>query len=202
MSIPGVRIRGGGLEVRVQLGNNRRHGFRLGLSQDAKRAEVEARLSLLRRTSKALRARGWNDKIVPLLTPIAAATNRQEETAARREVEKILDSAPPPPPEPPPNLKPRAGVYIIACDRRIKIGYSIELDRRLEKLATSLPQPFEVVALIATDDCREIERQLHRELDPWRAHGEWFEFGLDFTPLMLAVWRLVRTKGAVIQLEK
>jgi hypothetical protein len=59
---------------------------------------------------------------------------------------------------------------------RFKIGYSEQPGSRLQDLQIGSPLRLELVSLteIASADA---ERQAHRVLEPYRSHGEWFDFG-------------------------
>jgi hypothetical protein len=55
----------------------------------------------------------------------------------------------------------------------IKIGFSRGVKGRLRQLSTASPQPLVLLGMILGGRVRE--RQLHRQFQPYRLHGEWFE---------------------------
>lgn len=66
-------------------------------------------------------------------------------------------------------------VYIIIAKGtpRIKIGWSADVSKRVKELQTGCPYPIEVLNEIETE-C-STERELHKALQEYRVHGEWFE---------------------------
>jgi hypothetical protein len=62
-------------------------------------------------------------------------------------------------------------VHAVGTDR-IKIGYSVDPEQRLNKLQTGSPIELELVAKWKGTD--QDERELHRILAEFRAQGEWF----------------------------
>lgn len=67
-------------------------------------------------------------------------------------------------------------VYFIraANSGLIKIGRAKDPQRRLAALRTGSADVLTVLKIVATDDARQLERDLHRRFAPWRQHGEWF----------------------------
>lgn len=63
-------------------------------------------------------------------------------------------------------------VYFVSAPGRIKIGYTVNPDDRLEKLRQADMEPLSVIAVI--DGTRRLERHLHEKLSPFRLKGEWF----------------------------
>lgn len=63
-------------------------------------------------------------------------------------------------------------VYFVAAPGRIKIGFTINPDSRLEKLRQVDMEDLSVLSVV--DGTRRLERHLHRKLAPYRLKGEWF----------------------------
>ena len=57
--------------------------------------------------------------------------------------------------------------------RRIKIGYSTDPEVRLCTMQVGSPDILEIIA--TWPGTEQEERRLHRHLNQWRIHGEWFE---------------------------
>ncbi|PWK84486.1 T5orf172 domain-containing protein [Lentzea atacamensis] len=68
-------------------------------------------------------------------------------------------------------------VYVIGQvgTKRVKIGYTQDLARRLKALQTSNPYKLEVLWQTAGD--MRLEEKLHRRFAKRRIQGEWFDFG-------------------------
>lgn len=68
------------------------------------------------------------------------------------------------------------GVYVIRAigTPRVKIGWSNNVEKRLNGLKTGCPYPVELLKVIETDD-QSMERLAHEALRQFRVHGEWFE---------------------------
>src|SRR5262245_20660403 len=56
---------------------------------------------------------------------------------------------------------------------RIKIGYSADPEVRLCNMQVGSPDVLEIIA--TWPGTEEQERKLHKHLNQWRLHGEWFE---------------------------
>lgn len=72
-------------------------------------------------------------------------------------------------------------LYVIGNnDRRQKIGFSSDVDKRLSTLQTGNPDKLYIhhVEEVPKDRARLLEHKLHRELNHKRIKGEWF----DLTP--------------------
>lgn len=54
----------------------------------------------------------------------------------------------------------------------IKIGYAVNLEKRIKTLLTATPEGFEIIGTI--DAGRGVEKALHRELADFCIGGEWF----------------------------
>jgi hypothetical protein len=73
-------------------------------------------------------------------------------------------------PEPPPGF-----VYVMATTEppeRLKIGYSINVERRLHDL--SMSSPVELCLLASWPGCMDDEARIHNAARDYRLHGEWF----------------------------
>ena len=67
--------------------------------------------------------------------------------------------------------------YLIEGGPFVKVGYTSNLDRRMEQLQTGNPYKLGVLQAYVFDTelaARQLEAQLHRDLKPYRAQGEWF----------------------------
>jgi Meiotically Up-regulated Gene 113 (MUG113) protein len=64
-------------------------------------------------------------------------------------------------------------VYFMYCAGMVKIGYSRSLARRIVKMRTDMPHPFELIH--ADEGGPKTERMLHREFAELRVRGEWFK---------------------------
>lgn len=67
-------------------------------------------------------------------------------------------------------------IYLIA-DKELtvcKIGYSKDVRKRLYELQTASPFKLHLYADRRGDS--KLEHKIHKELTPWRMHGEWFTF--------------------------
>lgn len=72
-------------------------------------------------------------------------------------------------------LPKKRRVYLMECNKRYKVGVSIDPDARLEQL-DNRPFPIHVIAQSDMVHCAfEAERELHEFLDEYRIDGEWFE---------------------------
>lgn len=68
----------------------------------------------------------------------------------------------------------------------VKIGVTTDLRKRLKDLQTGSPIP--LTLLWKTPGTRGLEAEVHTFLDPYRTHGEWFDFGsVDPVALVAAV---------------
>lgn len=82
-------------------------------------------------------------------------------------------------------------VYFVEAPGRIKIGYTVNPDDRLEKLRQADMETLTVVAVI--DGTRRLERHLHGKLAPFRIKGEWF---LDCLGVRDAIGECLSSKDA------
>lgn len=75
-------------------------------------------------------------------------------------------------------------VYVIGTpgSSTVKIGRSINVERRLADIQRMSPVPLEV--LWSTPGGHELETALHRHFRPYRSHGEWFRFHRPAAPLI------------------
>jgi hypothetical protein len=63
-------------------------------------------------------------------------------------------------------------VQVAADDGPIKVGSSVDPRRRLAELQRECPYPLRVLWL--AEGGRPLERHLHRQLEAWRLHHEWY----------------------------
>lgn len=93
------------------------------------------------------------------------------------------------------NSTPKGFVYAIHAKgtRRVKIGYSVEPEKRLNELQTGCP--YSLILIGVRPGTVELERTIHRRLKPLRLEGEWFRMTVrqalaflmddDLTPRLL-----------------
>ena len=82
-------------------------------------------------------------------------------------------------------------VYIARAGRNVKIGYSKNVNQRLQQLSTASPSPIQLIAVVPGD--RQLEQELHQEFRKQRKIGEWFRGkGRDIVP------RISELPGAMI----
>jgi hypothetical protein len=65
-------------------------------------------------------------------------------------------------------------VYVIKSPYGVKIGCSIEPEKRAKAIDASVPFNTSIVAIIPCEDMYLVENRLHREFKPKRIKGEWF----------------------------
>lgn len=66
-------------------------------------------------------------------------------------------------------------MYIFKCLDRYKIGWAVNVPRRLGQVRRHSPYPVDEIFGIETKHARQIEADLHREFRSCRRVGEWFE---------------------------
>lgn len=73
-------------------------------------------------------------------------------------------------------LHPNSKIYLIVCETtgRLKIGWTINTAGRMRTLQAGSPTKLRLVGEVPGD--RHREQQLHRLLDAFRLHGEWFDY--------------------------
>lgn len=69
-------------------------------------------------------------------------------------------------------IPPKPVVYAIAGADKIKIGVTANLETRLPTLQTGSPVRLELLACVPGGE--KLERRIHKHLDGYRCHGEWF----------------------------
>lgn len=76
---------------------------------------------------------------------------------------------------------PKAGyVYLIQSPTQAyKIGRTVNPDNRMRTFAVKLPFEVEYICLIATNDMKQLEFDLHKMFDSKRIRGEWFALNTD-----------------------
>ncbi len=82
---------------------------------------------------------------------------------------------------------------------RYKVGKSKNPPKRLESLNQQSCYPLKLIESCWFDDCDRQEKRVHRLLDRWRVHGEWFELPetfLSYTKVWLNDPRCFDFKGA------
>ena len=71
-------------------------------------------------------------------------------------------------------------VYFLRADNGLtKIGRTMNMGQRFKVFSTHLPYELEVVRLIHSDNCHELERRLHLRFADKRVRGEWFNVTQD-----------------------
>ena len=83
------------------------------------------------------------------------------------------------------------GVYFIHAPELtqvslFKIGWSIDIDRRLTQLQTGNGMALEIYATIPTND-QSIEKRIHKALFKYRTRGEWFQIITDQVDVICAM---------------
>lgn len=75
-------------------------------------------------------------------------------------------------------------IYFIEGEitKRIKIGFSVDPDKRLKELSTGSAE--ELSLLAAYPGTIAIEKDIHRQLESSRIKGEWFDNTLDVKEIM------------------
>lgn len=69
-------------------------------------------------------------------------------------------------------------VYMVQAGKFIKIGWTSDINARVETIQTCNPLRIKVVALFPCKSeyhARAMELQLHRRYRRWRVFGEWFQ---------------------------
>ena len=79
-------------------------------------------------------------------------------------------------------------------DGPVKIGWSLNPDRRIKDFQTAHPFPLQIIRTIAAPMAGE--KALHRHFKPLRLSGEWFTFSADMLSVSLEDIQPVRVKGA------
>lgn len=64
-------------------------------------------------------------------------------------------------------------IYMLKCADKYKIGYSKDVDKRINQLDTR-PFKLELVFKAYSDNAYEVEQELHNRLDAYRETGEWY----------------------------
>ena len=72
-------------------------------------------------------------------------------------------------------------VYLFECGGRYKIGYSHNVEKRLNQLDT---RPFQLnfIAKVYSDIAFDVEQEIHRKFECCKVANEWYEFNFDITP--------------------
>jgi len=61
----------------------------------------------------------------------------------------------------------------------VKIGFTINLSKRLIAIQTGSPCLLEILGYIKTKDARKLERQMHGKFSRYKMHGEWYVLSKD-----------------------
>lgn len=75
----------------------------------------------------------------------------------------------------PEGFKPKGYIYLMRFRHYYKIGLTGNIKRRYSAIATSLPEPLELVHTIPTNDMARAEALLHSRFACRRHSGEWFK---------------------------
>jgi hypothetical protein len=72
-------------------------------------------------------------------------------------------------------------VYLIFCraSNLVKIGFSNKVGKRLAAIKAHSPTNLELVGIISSNNCTQLEMLLHRRLNHFNVHGEWFKVTKD-----------------------
>lgn len=65
-------------------------------------------------------------------------------------------------------------IYIVKCGEFYKIGYTFNLQSRVDSFKTSNPYKIEVEFSFKVSDAKGLEKRLHRIYENKRYHREWF----------------------------
>lgn len=70
-------------------------------------------------------------------------------------------------------------VYVIGSEgsRLVKIGWSVDPGKRTSQIGRMSAAPVTLLWQSGPEYGRETEAKLHRLLNPYRKHGEWFDLG-------------------------
>lgn len=127
-----------------------------------------------------LRDEQWATKMgVPLsyesrtLRQFLLITKSEEVEELRQKVtvlEKIL-------PEPEVTPQGTGVVYFIESDGKVKIGFTGDLKSRMGAIATTSPSPITLLGSIP--GTMKDEKELHKRLEHYRCHGEWFKLTFE-----------------------
>jgi hypothetical protein len=81
-------------------------------------------------------------------------------------------------------------LYLMMTDDKlyVKIGVSVDPERRLKGVQTGCPTLVSLVRTIKTRNARKLENKLHKMLADYNTSGEWF----DSSVLSLVNWELTR----------
>jgi hypothetical protein len=71
------------------------------------------------------------------------------------------------------------GVIQIGREKRYKIGKAVLVERRRDQLSIQLPEKYDLVHSINTDDAYGIEAYWHRRFAAKNTNGEWFSLSAD-----------------------
>lgn len=92
-------------------------------------------------------------------------------------------------------------IYVIGADGtfRVKIGFASDPTQRLTSLQAASPFPLSLFVLLPGG--RTVESQLHRQFEPYRQRGEWFDFGsADPVLTVVQAWAGLRDVNAATPL--
>jgi len=56
----------------------------------------------------------------------------------------------------------------------VKIGFTINLSKRLASVQTGCPCLLEILGYIKTKDARKLEKKIHKKFNYYKMHGEWY----------------------------
>jgi len=69
-----------------------------------------------------------------------------------------------------------AHVYAIEADNGcVKVGYSNDVEKRLEQLQRASPVVLTLVGKVEADNCHAVENAVHDRLEDDHLHAEWFD---------------------------
>lgn len=76
-------------------------------------------------------------------------------------------------------------VYFARVGDAVKIGWAVDVERRVALLQCGHPEPMAVVRVVDGD--RGLEAAFHRHFHPLRIRGEWFRWTEDMATVELAI---------------
>ena len=81
-----------------------------------------------------------------------------------------------------------------------KIGYTTNLDQRIQQLQTASPTGIRLVYCIQCDYADKLEARLHAKYSSKRTNLEWFALShLDLVDIMFYLEEIVATRGIYLQ---
>ena len=77
-------------------------------------------------------------------------------------------------------------VYLMQCEGFIKIGRSKHPSKRLQDIRVSNPFNVRLLAVVNSENDKELESELHLKYSHLRQNGEWFSFNKNIFDLLVS----------------